>query len=160
LVMSTELENLVARQAEWLKWKAVTGAVEMGIKLEELKATAAKLQQQIEQLEKPKQWEPRYGDFYHTISTLPRQTKEAAAEARDTMRTHDRLLAYVYEYGGGWVADWTDRNPTKYSVYFSSYSDNWEVGRDRGTMQLGGVYMSQACAKGLVAKLESGEVVL
>ena len=31
--------------------------------LEELKATAVKLQQQIEELEKPKQWEPRGGRF-------------------------------------------------------------------------------------------------
>ena len=35
--------------------------------IEELKATAVKLQQQIEALEKPKKWEPKGGAAYHAV---------------------------------------------------------------------------------------------
>ena len=70
---------------------------------------------------KPKQWEPRGGGFWvtgysqHSNTSsenetrefgVERQTKKAAEKASDAMRTHNRLLAYVDEFGGDWEANW------------------------------------------------------
>ena len=144
--------------------------------LEELKATAVKLQQQIAELEKPKQWEPRGGPYdvrgngatalvlrstasYAEFGT-ERQTAEAAEKASAAMRTHNRLLAYVDEFGGDWEADWEDSKQLKYSVYYACISKIWEWNDYRTLCYSGTVYMSQDCARGLAAKLNSGEVVL
>ena len=98
---------------------------------------------------KPKQWEPcaefEYG-FEHLVNPA--------------MTTQARLLAYVYEFGGDWIADWNDKMQEKYHLYQSSIDNFWQ-GIDTKTARiLGAVYMSRECAIGLVAKLESGEVVL
>mgnify|MGYP003653177961 CR=1 FL=1 len=144
--------------------------------LQELKATAAKLQQQIEALEKPKQWEPRGGyhavlssGFYIPLAVITaeqrkfgvvRQTKEAAEKASAAIRTHNRLLAFVDEFDGGWVADWTDSYPYNYCVYYTHYRNIWSAKLFSTTCIGGAVYMSKDCALGLVAKLNSGEVLL
>jgi len=146
-------------------------------KLEELKATAAKLQRQIAALEKPKTWEPQSGiwvihgdcqvykaNFYdptyvHTGGT--RQTKEAAEEAVAAILTHNLLLAYVAEFGGGWEADWeATHNQPKYSVYYGYITRVWSADSSLAMCRSGTVYMSEECALGLVDKLNSGEVVL
>ena len=146
--------------------------------LEELKATAVKLQQQIAELEKPKQWEPRGGPYdvrgngvtakglgvsiasYAEFGT-ERQTAEAAEKASAAMRTHNRLLAYVDEFGGDWEADWENLNQEKCYVYYGHNSGNrWHYSNPLKTRISGAVYMSQDCAEGLVAKLNSGEVIL
>mgnify|MGYP003645095204 CR=1 FL=1 len=149
--------------------------------LEELKATAVKLQQQIEALEKPKQWEPRgggywvcgWGNVFHSPERdtcaptrrtskfgVERQTAEAAEKASDAMRTHNRLLAYVDEFGGDWEADWRFKAQNKYCITYDKLQLQWEVEYKYRTYCLGAVYMSKECAEGLVTKLESGEVVL
>ena len=152
-------------------------------KLEELKATAAKLQQQIEALEKPKQWEPRgggywvcgWGNVFHSPERdtcaptrrtskfgVERQTAEAAEKASDAMRTHNRLLAYVDEFGDNWEADWEDWKQGKCYVCFNNHQlyQKWTWHRTFNNCTGGTVYMSRDCAEGLVAKLNSGEVVL
>ena len=125
--------------------------------LEELKAAAVKLQQQIEELETPKQWEPRGGDYTSTHFTM--LTIEAAKKASSAMRSYSRLLAYVDEFGGDWEADWSD-NHKNYCVYYAHLRMAWAVTMSSTVCAGGTVYMSQDCAEGLVAKLNSGEVVL
>jgi hypothetical protein len=115
-------------------------------KLQELKATAAKLQQQIEELEKPKQWKPRMGldwvDHAH-------------------ISTYTLLLKYVKEFGGDWEADWENLNQEKCYVYYGHNSGNrWHYSNPLKTRISGTIYMSKECAEGLAAKLNSGEVVL
>ena len=148
-------------------------------KLEELKATAAKLQQQIEALEKPNQWEPRGGEWTiflecahirvakktpskaFATAGLERQTKEAANKAQDDMRTHNRLLAYVDEFGGDWEADWSDMWQAKYYVNKNNQlGSKWSIKYTMHNDIIGAVHMSQDCADGLIAKLKSGEVIL
>ena len=129
--------------------------------IEELKATAVKLQRQIWALEKPKQWEPR-GNY--RIKLLKEDaptmlTIEAAEKASSAMRTYNRLLAYVDEFGGDWEADWSD-DQYNYCVYYAHYGKTWNTSMYSRRSLCGTVYMSQDCAKGLVAKLNSGEVVL
>ena len=146
-------------------------------KLEELKAMVAVLQQKIEALE-PKKWEPKGGRFTITnasnVSNTPAlknshtvagfgagyDNREAAEKARDIMLIHNRLLAYVDEFGGDWVADWSLVSQNKYCITYDKLQLQWEVDCNYRTCFLGAVYMSEECAKGLVAKLESGEVVL
>ena len=136
--------------------------------LEELKATAIKLQQQIAELEKPKQWEPRGGSYWVRIPTIvnackfgvERQTKKAVEKASDAMRTHNRLLAYVDEFGGDWEADWENSEQLKYSVIYSDISKRWNPDFSQRDCTSGAAYMSQDCAAKLAAKLNSGEVTL
>ena len=130
--------------------------------IEELKATAVELQRQIEALEKPKQWKPR-GNYrikllYEDAPTM--LTIEAAEKASDAMRTHNRLLAYVDEFGGDWEADWEDFYQLKYSVFYNDRSKRWNRDFSQRDCTSGTVYMSKECAKDLAAKLNSGEVVL
>jgi hypothetical protein len=112
--------------------------------LEELKATAVKLQQQIEALEKPKQWKPTVGlDWVD----------------RANISTYTLLLKYVKEFGGDWEADWGD-NHKNYCVYYTHLRMTWAVTMYSTVCTSGAVYMSKDCAEGLAAKLNSGEVVL
>ena len=151
---------------------------------EELKTIAAihlkgtdRLQKQTEALEKPKQWEPRGGGYWvcgggdvddcKTVTRtskfgVERQTTEAAEKASAAMRTHNRLLAYVDEFGGFWEADWADMTgQEKYCVYHHQTSCSWYVHTSRRGWSISGtVYMSQDCAEGLRDKLNSGEVTL
>ena len=131
-------------------------------KLEELKAMVAFLQQKIEDSEKLEQWEPRGGDYWGNLQHLGYGGKAKGVEVRlsDAMRVHTRLLAYVYEFGGDWVADWSDRGQEKYYIDYDAPSGALGIDCCYRTFGLGNVHMSQECAQGLVAKLESGEVVL
>ena len=123
--------------------------------LEELKATAVKLQQQIEALEKPKQWKPTVGlDWVD----------------RAHISTYTRLLQYVKEFGGDWGADWGSWSQEKCYVSYGHHSSNkthssdasynWDYLVSNKTRTIGTVYMSRKCAKDLAAKLNSGEVIL
>jgi hypothetical protein len=131
-------------------------------KLEELKAMVSVLQRKIEALEKPKQWEPR-GNYRIKMSkedTPTMLTIEAAEKASSAMRSYNRLLAYVDEFGGDWEADWSFVSQNKYCITYDKLQLQWEVDCKYRTYCLGAVYMSKECAEGLVTKLESGEVVL
>ena len=114
--------------------------------IKELKATAVKLQQQIEALEKPKQWEPEYMRY------PPSEMK--------ALRTYRRLAAYVREYGGDWQADWEDRRQSKYYVYYNYLTVAWCMHQSFSSTIGGTIYMSRECAVNLVVKLKTGEVVL
>ena len=102
---------------------------------------------------KPKQWEPRGGDYTSTHFSM--LTIEAAKKASSAMRSYSRLLAYVDEFGGNWEADWEDNLELNYCVQYSNHSKKW--GGDGRYMECvsGTVYMSEECAKGLVDKLKS-----
>ena len=131
-------------------------------KLEELKAMVSVLQKKIEALEKPKQWEPR-GNYRIKMSredTPTMLTIEAAEKASSAMRSYNRLLAYVDEFGGDWEADWSFVSQNKYCITYDKLQLQWEVDCKYRTYCLGAVYMSKECAEGLVTKLNSGEVVL
>ena len=130
-------------------------------KLEELKAMVSVLQKKIEALEKPKQWEPR-GNYRIKMSredTPTMLTIEAAEKASSAMRTYNRLLAYVDEFGGDWEADWSD-NHKNYYVCYAHLRMVWSATMSSTTCTGGTVYMSEECAKDLAAKLNTGEVVL
>ena len=127
--------------------------------IEELKATAVKLQKQIEALEKSKQWEPR-GGAYGCDMVVRRRTKEAAVKTRDALLSYNRLLDYVDEFGGDWQADWEDGKQLKFTVYYGYASSSWDTDCKWLTRLSGAVYMSQDCAVGLANKLNLGEVVL
>ena len=115
--------------------------------IEELKATAVKLQQQIEALEKPKQWKP---------------TVSLDWVERAHISTYTLLLKYVKEFGGDWEANWEDWEQGKCYVCFNNHQlgQKWKWYRTFNTCMGGTVYMSQDCAKDLAAKLNSGEVIL
>jgi hypothetical protein len=147
----------------------------MKSKLEELKATAAKLQQQIEELEKPKPWEPRGGKYWvngaggtsikGTTNAsrkfgLEYQTEAESWKAAAAMSTHNRLLAYVDEFGGEWVADWSDSDEQKYVLRYNNEIDTWAYSSNQYLQVACAVYMSKECAEGLIVKLNSGEVSL
>tara|TARA_R110000737_G_scaffold119429_1_gene151841 strand:- start:5 stop:352 length:348 start_codon:yes stop_codon:yes gene_type:complete len=67
------------------------------------------------------------------------------------------LRAYVREFGGDWVTDWDDREQRKYSVL---PHDNGMYGLLEAWYRPPEVLMSEECARGLVEKLKTGEVVL
>ena len=120
--------------------------------LEELKATAVKLQRQIwalEKPEKPKQWKP---------------TVDLDWVDRAHISTYTTLLRYVKEFGGDWEANWEDWKQEKCYVYLNprnhELSQKWKWSRSFNECIGGVVYMSRDCAEGLVSKLNSGEVVL
>ena len=131
----------------------------MNTKLEELEATIEQAQAQIEELKNPKptKWQPR-GEFYALHHSLPTSTAEAAEKATANIRTHNRLLSYVDEFGGDWEAD-NSLKPA-YTVEIDTVDDSYNVREWWNCITLGAVYMSKGCADGLIAKLESGEVVL
>ena len=128
----------------------------MNIELTQEQAEAFGRGESITLTPKPKQWEPRGGVW----GAILRQTKEAVEKERDAMRTYNPLLAYVYEFGGDWQADWGDSKQLKYSVCYDCISKIWERNDYRTLYTIGTVYMSKDCAAKLAAKLNSGEVVL
>jgi hypothetical protein len=167
-----------------LKGMVFTGELDMS-KSEEVQASAtelrkslAELDELIAKLEKPKQWEPRKGKYViqgdseivavsidhnpvmYVQSGSIRLFKGSAEKARDAMRTHNRLLAYVDEFGGDWEADWSDRWQRKFTVLRCHETEQWSKISYGMQETLGTVYMSLECAQGLIAKLESGEVIL
>ena len=113
--------------------------------LEELKATAVKLQQQIEVLEKPKQWKPTVSHDWVD---------------RAHISTYTLLLKYVKEFDYFWEADWKNIHQKKGYVYYNYSSHRWSAESWVSRCCGGTVYMSRECAKDLAAKLNSGEVVL
>ena len=146
-------------------------------KIKELEATAEQLKQQIQELKqppKPKQWEPEGGGLYITMTGevnespstkdrrefgVERNTVDAAIKAFSAMSTHNRLLAYVAEFGGDWEADWSNEDGKHY-IYFNHNRGAWNSSIAYNIQDTANVYMSGSCADGLIKKLESGEVVL
>ena len=129
--------------------------MDINAEISDMRVALASLEAKAKALEKPKQWAPKFK--YWAPKCVPCSPISEAA-----MRTHNRLLAYVDEYGGGWEADWEDLQQEKYFVFYSHYhiDDEWCSDSTRGCNATGAVHMSQECAVGLVEKLNSGEVVL
>jgi hypothetical protein len=97
----------------------------------------------------PKQWEPKYAPY------TPSEIK--------AMRTYNRLLAYVREFGGDWEADWDNFCQDKYSLTHKNtcVGSLWSKAVTGAVVNgMGTVYMSRECMNGLITKLNSGEVVL
>lgn len=120
-------------------------------------------------------WEPKGGEFYIGVSGhideapsstdfrefgLERETKEEAKYARDQMRVHNRLLAYVAEFDKGWKADWHNRNQAKYFIYFDHRTKIFNYSYVYDERDIGNIYISEKCAKKLCEKLNAGEVEL
>tara|TARA_R110000796_G_scaffold60971_1_gene141090 strand:+ start:51 stop:497 length:447 start_codon:yes stop_codon:yes gene_type:complete len=148
--------------------------MDINAEISDMKVALASLEAKAKALEKPKQWEPRGGHYrvtgsgsIYSGSTPPveskfggvRRTLEAALKTSTAMRTHNRLLAYVDEFGGDWEADWSD-NHGNYFIVYNHLPMTWEAIVSFRGCKGGAVYMSKDCAEGLVAKLNSGEVVL
>lgn len=93
-----------------------------------------------------------YGRFY--------QSKEQAEWARDKMRTHNRLLAWLAENDDGWREDWREDNNGNWSVDYSFVDKEYTAYDYSYTKDLIGIYMSEENANKLCKLLNSGEVVL
>jgi hypothetical protein len=87
-------------------------------------------------------------------------TKEAAEKARDTMRVHNRLLAWLAENDDGWVADWDDDSQAKWFVFYNPRDGRCRSGANSFTKGLGAVYMSQQNAEKLCNLLNEGGIDL
>tara|TARA_R110000782_G_scaffold3953_1_gene14060 strand:- start:40 stop:396 length:357 start_codon:yes stop_codon:yes gene_type:complete len=118
----------------------------MNIELTQEQVAAFNRGESITITPKPKQWEP---SEIHLVD-------------HDSMRVHDRLLAYVREFGGDWVADWDNFCQDKYSVTHKNtcVGSLWSKAVTGAVKGMGTVYMSRECMNGLITKLNSGEVVL
>jgi len=142
--------------------------VEITLTPEQVKAITAQ--------QKAKQWEPQDGDFYvtargTTATCIPSvsecrnfgteyQTSKLGKKARDIMRFHNRLLAWVIENDDGFIVDWEDINQEKYYVFYDYDLKYYEHCFETTDKMLSTVYMSKQNAKKLYKLLNSGEVVL
>lgn len=124
-------------------------------------------------LQKPvEQWEPRGGDFYidgggavhdgiagftgYQNFGTEYPTKELAEKARDAMRVHNRLLAYVMEH----APDWDNGEFDKRYVYFDHLQNRFMHTVSSSADSIGTVYMPEQVAKDLCEKLNNGIVNL
>jgi hypothetical protein len=122
-------------------------------------------------------WKPKGGDWYISHygmvdtdypSTHMRefgteyQTKEQAEKARDIMKTHNRLLAWLAENDDGFIPDWSDSYQGKYYIYLShnSKEEGYGFSADWVFTDLSKVYMSKENAEKLCTLLNKGVVEL
>ena len=133
-----------------------------------------------EQVPEPKpQWEPKGGEWairdsgevlqitsdeMCTQFGTEYQTKKQAEWARDYMRRFNRLLAYVAEFdvdenGVQWQPSFDNNKFDCCYIAFDSQKQSWSYYSSK-EVQVMSVYMSEKCAKELIEKLNSGEVVL
>jgi len=127
------------------------------------------------QVDEPiKQWEPQDGEWYinsdgfeHNCPTdqesrlfnIGYKTREQAKWASKQIRSFNRLLSYVSEFDEGWGADWNNSNQAKCYILYNHTQKSW-ISVETNVRQSVQVYMSEQCAKKLVAQLNSGAVVL
>jgi len=124
---------------------------------------------------KPKQWEPKGGDYCVTSNGkigkeasllefrefgTERKTEEEAEVARDAMQVHNRLLAWVAENDKEWKVNWADIQQVKYYIFHSVKSGEYTYGTTQYAEDLGTVYMSKSAAKKLVYLLNTKIVIL
>lgn len=144
-------------------------------RITEMEKQLAALKAEVEADSKVGEWQPRGGEYTtwacgeiseayskreHRLFGTEYPTEEQAIKARDAMRTHNRLLAYVAEFDDGWEADWSDESQSKCCIYFNGTSGKYEVDVWWSNKYTGAVHMSAECAKGLVEKLNKGIVKL
>ena len=120
-------------------------------------------------------WEPKKGKYwvaatgYVLMDTPVKEscefgteypTEKQAIKARDAMKIHNRLLAYVSEFDEGWEPDWNRNQLDHCYIYYDYIYKKYKWSINTTCMDLGKVYMSKQCAEELVDKLNKGEVVL
>lgn len=130
----------------------------------------AKMDEQIAELEKPKPWEPKGGDWcvfvdgkvlegdsepLVSLFGMERPTKEQAEQAAVAMRRFNRLLAYRDEFAPGYIFQVGGMN-----CYIYAKEHTWLAGSTSTNIHPAEVYFPEHVAKTLCAKLNSGEVVL
>jgi hypothetical protein len=118
--------------------------MDINAEISDMKVALASLEAKAKALEKPKQWKP---------------TVSLDWVDRANISTYTLLLKYVKEFGGDWEAAWND-NHGNYFIVYKHLPMTWEAIVSFRGCKGGAVYMSKECAEGLVAKLNSGEVVL
>lgn len=124
---------------------------------------------------KPEKWKPKGGNYHVDLNGevfssnmqqskidfgVVYQTREAAEKARDAMRTHNRVLAWLAENDDGWVADWSDSNQDKWSVFYAHETKKWVLSGEYKFQNLGSPQMSEANAEKLCKLLNDGVVEL
>jgi hypothetical protein len=76
------------------------------------------------------------------------------------MEKVNKIKEFVKENDYGWVADWEADLQLKYCIFFSHYYNAWKYEFMSNMELIEVTYMSENCAKLLVEKLNSGEIVL
>lgn len=150
---------------------------ELQNKLEEAKALANKLQQELEQAKKANEKYELQGGGYSlmlssngitnpTSSThnfcsagLERKTKELAESALKQIRAFSRMLAYAHEHCPEWEADWSNSGQSRYKVIYDHSLNKWIVGSNSWIKGLI-VYMDKQTAEKLADDLNSGRFSL
>lgn len=143
--------------------------------LERIQKAEKELAEAKAALEEVRQWEPVGGEYYIRPTgaiwqggseNIYRQfgteypTEEQAEKARDAMRTHNRLLAYVGEHAPDYEPDWENGDERKGCVYYNYATGKYYVSSTGCAQTLGAVYMPVPVARELAARLNNGEVVL
>jgi len=142
-------------------------------RLREAERECAELRVYLEQDDWP--WEPEGGGWFlspiGTVSErsssykafsrlgLERSTEEGTELTLERMISSNLLQAYVYEYGGDWVADWNDETQTKHYIMYCFSEKDWWCSEARCLFVAGTVYMNEECAEKLRDDLNSGHVV-
>lgn len=149
--MNDELEELKERKRLYLDW-------------------VYKIDDQIAELEKPKPWEPKGGDWcvfvdgkvYRDESYLPatlfgtvRQTEKQAEKAAVAMRRFNRLLAYRDEFAPKYIFQRGGMN-----CYVYANDRAWFVDSTSVKLAPAEVYFPEKVANELCRKLNAGEVLL
>jgi hypothetical protein len=143
-------------------------------------------QSQIDELCKPEppepvgMWEPKKKERYWSITSCGEasqfsyetklnklrlgfgniyKTKEQAEKAAETMRKHNRVLAWLTNNDDGWKADWDDAFQAKWYM-FLDHREKWVIDYIYYYMAQGTVYMSEANAKELARQINEGEFIL
>lgn len=143
-------------------------------RIEEMEKQLAALRAEVEREEKPKQWDPKGGEWYYASNGamtgvtnkktrdygIERQTKEQAEADYELARAYNRLLAYKAEFDADFVPDWDDEGQKKFCVYMDHRSQRFEYFYNDSHYTLTAVYFSEQAAKELCDKLNTGEVVL
>lgn len=123
----------------------------------------------------PSKWKPKGGEWFvasdgsvargissseHRDFGAERKTKNLLQKARDAMRIHNRLLAYVQEHAPDYEPGWSNNSEQKWYIEFY-HSDEWYEVDFATTYQVpGAVYMPKDVAVQLARNLNNGTVVL
>ena len=120
-------------------------------KIEELEATIAKAQQQIEELKKPKieRFKPKYHDRYHAAHWRGKvvklcwgndfidqrtydffncyETDELAEKAIPLMRRSNAIIMAKLMVDPAFKPDWSDTDQDKWCVYYNYIDNGWKT---------------------------------
>lgn len=150
-IESDDKEELKARRNVYLSW-------------------VAKIDEQIAELEKPKPWEPKGGDWcvfvdgkvlegdsepLVSLFGMERPTKGQAEKAAVAMRRFNRLLAYRDEFAPGYIFQRGGMN-----CYVYANDRDWFVESTSVKLAPAEVYFPMGVADDLCRKLNSGAVIL